>query len=77
MIGLYAGLRREEILALQWDSVYLDTDTPVSYTHLAEAAYDRRMYRYKAHYSLDSDNGIENAVLMKPQTCLLYTSRCV
>ena len=23
-----AGLRREEILALQWDSVYLDTDTP-------------------------------------------------
>ncbi len=23
MIGLYAGLRREEILALQWDSVYL------------------------------------------------------
>ena len=24
MIGLYAGLRREEILALQWDSVYLD-----------------------------------------------------
>ena len=28
MIGLYAWLRREEILALQWDSVYLDTDTP-------------------------------------------------
>ena len=28
MLGLYAGLRREEILALQWDSVYLDTDTP-------------------------------------------------
>ena len=27
MIGLYAGLRREEILALQWDSA-------VSYTHL-------------------------------------------
>ena len=34
----------------------------------AEAAYDRRMYRYKAHYSLDGDNGIENAVLLKPQT---------
>ena len=32
------------------------------------AAYDRRMYRYKAHYSLDCDNGIENAILMKPQT---------
>ncbi|RGC79166.1 sigma-70 family RNA polymerase sigma factor [Faecalimonas umbilicata] len=34
----------------------------------AEAAYDRRMYRYKVHYSLDCDNGIENAILMKPQT---------
>ena len=33
-----------------------------------EAAYDRRMYRYKAHYSLDCDNGIENAILLKPQT---------
>lgn len=28
MLGLYAGLRREEILALQWDSVYLDTNAP-------------------------------------------------
>ena len=28
MIGLYAGLRREEILGLQWDSVYLEGDTP-------------------------------------------------
>ena len=28
MIGLYAGLRREEILALQWDSVYLDAQAP-------------------------------------------------
>ena len=34
----------------------------------AEAAYDRRMYRYKAHYSLDCDNGIENAIRLKPQT---------
>ncbi len=34
----------------------------------AEAAYDRRMYRYKAYYSLNCDNGIENAILMKPQT---------
>ena len=33
----------------------------------AEAAYDRRVYRYKAHYSLDCDNGIENAILMKPR----------
>lgn len=28
MIGLYSGLRREEILALQWDCVYLDASTP-------------------------------------------------
>ena len=28
MIGLYAGLRREEILGLKWDSVYLDGDAP-------------------------------------------------
>lgn len=28
MIGLYSGLRREEILGLQWDCVFLDTRTP-------------------------------------------------
>ncbi len=28
MIGLYAGLRREEALALQWDCVFLDVPTP-------------------------------------------------
>lgn len=28
MLGLYAGLRREEILALKWDSVYLDVKAP-------------------------------------------------
>ena len=28
MIGLYAGLRREEILALKWDCVFLDVRTP-------------------------------------------------
>ena len=28
MIGLYSGLRREEILALQWDCVFLDESTP-------------------------------------------------
>lgn len=26
----------------------------------AEAAYERKMYRYKAQYSLDCENGIEN-----------------
>jgi integrase len=28
MIGLYTGLRREEILALQWDCVFLNESTP-------------------------------------------------
>ncbi len=28
MIGLYSGLRREEILALQWDCVFLDVEVP-------------------------------------------------
>ena len=28
MLGLYAGLRREEILALQWDCVFLDGPAP-------------------------------------------------
>ena len=28
MIGLYTGLRREEILGLKWDCVYLDAPTP-------------------------------------------------
>ena len=34
----------------------------------AEAAYERKMYRYKAQYSLDYENGTENAVLHKPLT---------
>ncbi len=28
MLGLYAGLRREEILGLQWDCVFLDNEAP-------------------------------------------------
>ena len=28
MLGLYSGLRRDEILALQWDCVFLDESTP-------------------------------------------------
>ena len=46
----------------------------------AEAAYDRRMYRYKAHYSLDCDNGIENAIpqLLFPRhrKCFWRKSSC-
>ena len=28
MIGLYSGLRREEILALKWDCVFLEEKVP-------------------------------------------------
>lgn len=35
MIGLYSGLRREEILALQWDCVFLDA--PTSYISVRRA----------------------------------------
>ena len=34
----------------------------------AEAAYERQMYRYKANYSLDHNNGIEKAVVQHPPT---------
>lgn len=35
MLGLYAGLRREEILALKWDAVYLDAEAPYLTVHKA------------------------------------------
>ena len=34
----------------------------------AEAARQRQMYNYKAHYSLDCDNGIEKAIVQHPPT---------
>ena len=34
----------------------------------AEARYLRQMYNYKAHYSLDCDNGIEKAIMQHPPT---------
>lgn len=34
----------------------------------AEAAYERQMYRHKAHYSLDCNNGIEKDVIQHPAT---------
>lgn len=42
MIGLYAGLRREEILALKWDCVYLDEKTPyISVTRAWHSEHNR------------------------------------
>ena len=41
-----------------------------------ESAYERRRYRYKAHYSLDRDDGIEHDVLFVPLSpCELYECR--
>ena len=34
----------------------------------AEAAHERQMYRYKAYYSLDCDNGIEDTVVHRSPT---------
>ena len=34
----------------------------------AEARYLRQMYNYKAHYSLDCDNGIEKSIVQPPPT---------
>ena len=34
----------------------------------AEAAHERQMYRYKAQYSLDCNNGIEDAVVHRSLT---------
>lgn len=47
MIALYAGLRREEVLALQWDCVFLDDDTP----HLSV----RRALRWEHNKPIVSD----------------------
>ncbi len=49
MIGLYAGLRREEILALQWDSVYLDAEAPYLTVRRAwHTERDRAGHSYRA-----------------------------
>lgn len=42
MLGLYAGLRREEILALQWDSVFLDEAAPYVFVMIGLYAGLRR-----------------------------------
>lgn len=42
MIGLYAGLRREETLGLQWDCVFLDEDTPYIAVRRAWRSIDNR-----------------------------------
>lgn len=35
-------------------------------SQLSEDAYERRIYRYNAHYSLDCKDGIESSALIQP-----------
>ena len=41
----------------------------------AEAARERKMYRYKAFYSLDCDDGIENADLLRKEHAERHANR--
>ena len=59
MIGLYAGLRREEILALRWDCVFLDVNEHSSTTESLKKTLDgqtarmkeiKRLYDYSATF---------------------------
>ena len=56
--------------SLYTHSVFLEVSDEVYAVFLAdrraEAARRRKMYRYKAQYSLDCGNGIENAVICRP-----------
>ena len=51
---------------------FIEVSDEVAEVFLADAryemAYQRRLSRHKAQYSLDCENGIENTVLTKPQT---------
>ncbi len=44
-------------------------------SELKRACMSEKMYRYKAQYSLDYENGIENAVLRKPETPEMFWRR--
>ena len=52
MIGLYAGLRREEILGLQWDCVFLDEKTPYD-SDPSKATDFMEHLRRSFHYTID------------------------
>ena len=40
---------------------------------------EKKIWYHKAYFSLDCEDGIENAAIgwAQPSPCLLYTSRCV
>ena len=69
--GFHCGECLEVLIDDQWVQTRMEMNPAmetIRAAERAEAAYERKMYRYKAQYSLDCENGIENAVLLKPQT---------
>ncbi len=56
---LYPDVYKEDMLV----KVSEDVLAVITADHRADAAHERQMYRYKAHYSLDCDNGIEKAAI--------------
>ena len=61
MIGLYAGLRREEILALRWDCVFLDVNEHSSTTESLKKTLDGQTARMKEIKQLyDSSAAFQN-----------------
>lgn len=61
---LYPGIYKTDVYMEVSDEVY----AVFLEDRRAEAARKRRMYRYKAQYSLDYGNGIEKAIICCPPT---------
>ena len=61
---LYPTLYSADVLVEVSDEVFEAIRT----FERAEAAWQRRKYRYRAQYSLDCGNGIENDLLFWPET---------
>lgn len=58
---LYPDTYRTDILVEVSDQVWAEICT----NQRSETAYERRKFRYKAHYSLDYGNGIEKAAITR------------
>lgn len=61
---LYPTLYSSDVFVEVSDEVY----EAIRAFERAEAAWQRRKYRYRAQYSLDYGNGIENDLLLWPET---------
>ena len=75
-LPVWQEMERLTNVHIEWQVYPVDTYVEVSEEVLnaiqaaqrMEAAYDRRMYRHKAHYSLDYGNGIEKATVSHAPT---------